>query len=584
MKKLYTLLAAVILTASAFAQAPEKMSYQAVVRDAGNALVTDQAVGMQIIILQGFTSGTAVYVETQTPNTNINGLVSIEIGSGTVVSGAFNTIDWSDGPYFIKTETDPTGGTNYTITGSSELMSVPYAIHANTADSIVGGDTDTQLDSVGVTNLGFVAGAHTVDTDTQLDSTGVAALGYVAGAHTIDTDTQLDSTGVTNLGFVAGAHTVDTDTQLDSTGVAALGYVAGALTSYTETDPIYGASVASGITGVDTTNWNTKQWGVNGNNIYSTAGNIGIGHDNPLSKIHLRDTLTGTKYKSLRMNIVGGNNSASYYSGLDVVIVGSNGDNKAIVGGSTGTSLGENRGVSAYASNGYDNVGVLGTATTSNTNTNGFNIGLNGFARNSVFSNIAVGAYAEGGATSNGVSIGVVAQATSTTTAGTNYGIYAEGSNGATNYAGYFVGDVTVTGTFVNPSDAKFKKDVKQINSALSTIRLLNPVQYNFKADYIKSLNLPSNHQYGFIAQELKLVLPDLVHTQKAPASATLGSSIDAEKGKKEEREEITFEGVNYISLIPIMVKAIKEQDAKIIDLENTINELKIALEKLTAK
>jgi len=159
---------------------------------------------MQISILQGSASGTAVYVETQTPNTNINGLVSLEIGSGTFVSGAFNTIDWSDGPYFIKTETDPTGGTNYTITGTSQLMSVPYAIHANTADSIVGGDKDTQLDSAGVAALGYVAGAHTIDTDTQLDSTGVAALGYVAGAHTIDTDTQLDSTGVTNLGFVAG--------------------------------------------------------------------------------------------------------------------------------------------------------------------------------------------------------------------------------------------------------------------------------------------------------------------------------------------------------------------------------------------
>ena len=141
MKNLLALLAAVILTSSAFAQSPEKMSYQAVVRDAGNALVTDQAVGMQISILQGSASGTAVYVETQTPNTNINGLVSIEIGSGTFVNGAFNTIDWSSGLYFIKTETDPTGGINYTITGTSQLMSVPYALHANTADSVVGGKT-----------------------------------------------------------------------------------------------------------------------------------------------------------------------------------------------------------------------------------------------------------------------------------------------------------------------------------------------------------------------------------------------------------------------------------------------------------
>ena len=90
MKKLYTLFAVILVTASTFAQAPEKMSYQAIVRDAGNAIVSNQTVGMQLSILQG---STAVYVETQTPMTNANGLVSIEIGNGTVVSGTFATID-----------------------------------------------------------------------------------------------------------------------------------------------------------------------------------------------------------------------------------------------------------------------------------------------------------------------------------------------------------------------------------------------------------------------------------------------------------------------------------------------------------
>ena len=138
MKKIYTVIAGILLTASVFAQAPEKMSYQAVIRDASNNLTTSQAVGMQIIILQSTATGTAVYVETQTPTTNANGLVSLEIGAGTVVSGDFTTIDWANGPYFIKTETDPTGGTTYTITGTTQLLSVPYALHAKTADSITG--------------------------------------------------------------------------------------------------------------------------------------------------------------------------------------------------------------------------------------------------------------------------------------------------------------------------------------------------------------------------------------------------------------------------------------------------------------
>ena len=143
MKKIITVCAVLLMTASVFAQAPEKMSYQAVVRDGSNALVSSTAVGMQISILQGSASGTAVYVETQTPTSNINGLVSLEIGSGTVVSGDFTTIDWANGPYFIKTETDPTGGTSYTITGTSQLLSVPYALHAKTAETVTGGITET---------------------------------------------------------------------------------------------------------------------------------------------------------------------------------------------------------------------------------------------------------------------------------------------------------------------------------------------------------------------------------------------------------------------------------------------------------
>jgi hypothetical protein len=135
MKKRYTILAFLLITASTFAQAPEKMSYQAVVRDATNTLVTNQSVGMQISILKGGVTETAVYVETQTPTTNTNGLVSLEIGTGTLISGDFTTIDWANDTYFIKTETDPIGGTTYTITGTSQLMSVPYALYAKTSGS-----------------------------------------------------------------------------------------------------------------------------------------------------------------------------------------------------------------------------------------------------------------------------------------------------------------------------------------------------------------------------------------------------------------------------------------------------------------
>src|SRR6056297_731761 len=97
---LFSMMAIIIWTCllsspSAFAQAPGKMSYQAVVRDAADNLVTDQEVGMQISILQGATDGTPVYAETHQPATNANGLVTLEIGSGTVTTGSMADIDWS---------------------------------------------------------------------------------------------------------------------------------------------------------------------------------------------------------------------------------------------------------------------------------------------------------------------------------------------------------------------------------------------------------------------------------------------------------------------------------------------------------
>lgn len=133
MKHFYTLFTVILFTSSIWAQAPNKMSYQALIRDASNNLISNQSIGMQISILQGSTSGSSVYLETQIGNTNQYGVISLEIGSGTT-SDDFSAIDWSTGNYFIKIETDPTGGVNYTITATSQLLSVPYAMYAKTAE------------------------------------------------------------------------------------------------------------------------------------------------------------------------------------------------------------------------------------------------------------------------------------------------------------------------------------------------------------------------------------------------------------------------------------------------------------------
>ncbi len=130
MKK--TLLVSVILltTFAAWAQVPQQISYQSVIRDGDNKVIASSTVGIKISLLQGSATGPAVYVETHRKTTNANGLVSLEIGTGTVLSGSFAGINWANGPYLVKSETDPTGGTNYSAPGVFALNSVPYALYA----------------------------------------------------------------------------------------------------------------------------------------------------------------------------------------------------------------------------------------------------------------------------------------------------------------------------------------------------------------------------------------------------------------------------------------------------------------------
>lgn len=143
MKRIFTLLTVSIFSTAIFAQAPEKVSYQAVLRDGSSNLIINQSVGLKVSVLQGSATGTVAFSETHNTSTNANGLVAVQIGDGSVSTGSMVAIDWANGPHFIKTEIDPAGGTNYSITQTSELLSVPYALHANTADSVTGGVAET---------------------------------------------------------------------------------------------------------------------------------------------------------------------------------------------------------------------------------------------------------------------------------------------------------------------------------------------------------------------------------------------------------------------------------------------------------
>lgn len=145
MKKTYTILLAVFLTAiiilprQSNAQAPEQMKYQAVTRDNTGNVLSNQLVSFRISILQGSSTGTSLYSETHSITTNEFGLANLNIGNGTIESGNFSAIDWSSDLYFLQVEMDDTGGATYQLMGTSQLLSVPYALHAKTAESVING-------------------------------------------------------------------------------------------------------------------------------------------------------------------------------------------------------------------------------------------------------------------------------------------------------------------------------------------------------------------------------------------------------------------------------------------------------------
>ena len=222
--KLMSVFAAMILSVSAFSQAPEGFKYQAVIRDAGNVVLTNQAVGVQLTILQGALPGTAVYTETFASTTNAYGLLNLEIGTGTT-SDDLSTLDWSAGPYFIETAVDLTGGTTYVTMGTSQLMSVPYALYAKTAESASNDlDTDptneyTSTVVLNGTNLETTDGGGTIVTD-------LAPLVAAGGSQWIlnGNDIYNSNTGLVGIGLSTPKHTLAVG-RTDTTTALGVGFI-----------------------------------------------------------------------------------------------------------------------------------------------------------------------------------------------------------------------------------------------------------------------------------------------------------------------------------------------------------------------
>ncbi len=209
----------VLKTTLIFSQTPNEFKYQAVLRNTDGTIMSDANVSIKVSILKSDLT-TSVFEETHNVTTTTQGLISLNIGSKEDLS----VVNWNLDEYFLEISI------NGTIIGTSQLLSVPYALQAKTAESITGVVTETDpiygasqsanITAIDITNLSNLSGTNTGDQD----------LSALAAKTALSDSTALVRSEIPDVsGFLSG-----------------------------ESDPIYGASVASGITGTDTADWNNK--------------------------------------------------------------------------------------------------------------------------------------------------------------------------------------------------------------------------------------------------------------------------------------------------------------------------------------
>lgn len=221
------------------AQVPQKMSYQAVVKDNSNNILVNVPIGIRISLLVANPNGPALYVERHNLPTNSNGLVSLVIGDGVVEMGTLAGIPWAAGNIHIKTEIDPTGGTNYTLSGANQLLSVPYALHAQSVSSI--NENDPQVTSSTSNRVPKWNGISLTDGIIQDNGTGVGintapatGVDLAVNGKTVTSSLQV-TTGATN-GYVL---------QSNASGNAA--WVNPSSLPITETDPQVNSALVGSI-------------------------------------------------------------------------------------------------------------------------------------------------------------------------------------------------------------------------------------------------------------------------------------------------------------------------------------------------
>jgi hypothetical protein len=268
------------------AQAPERMTFQSVIRDANGQLVRQSPVSIQFQLHQGSPTGPVVFSETHTTTTNANGLATVELGGGTPHIGSLGQVNWGNGPWFAATLVDIAGGQNFTLISNQQILSVPYALYARYADSLASGliETDPVFQSAvaaGITTQDTATWNAKLDSYTETDplfqssvAAGITTQDTAAWNAKLDSYTETDplfqssvAAGITTQDTAAWSAKLDSYTETDplfqsavAAGITTQDTAAwnAKLDSYTETDPLFQSAVAAGITTQDTAAWNAK--------------------------------------------------------------------------------------------------------------------------------------------------------------------------------------------------------------------------------------------------------------------------------------------------------------------------------------
>lgn len=292
-KLLFTLILFVFSIYSTYSQIPNAFSYQAVIRNSTGEVVNNQDVSIRISILQNSESGPAVYIETHSAATNEFGLVTLKIGNGLVVSGVFSPTGWGAALHFLKVEIDPNGGSSFIEMGTTQLLAVPYAFHAQTVENDAVDDADAnatnelQTLSINGTQLSLSDGGGTVTLpgSTSPWENSTDGIKYDGGKVGINHDPADDSGALQTWGddgisleAVNNSVTFPTIYAQNNSGTAA--YFDGELVinDGTQGDGKILTSNADGKA-----SWAepaSNVWTQEGDNIYFNSGKIGIGSIN----------------------------------------------------------------------------------------------------------------------------------------------------------------------------------------------------------------------------------------------------------------------------------------------------------------